>query len=112
MDKAGKRQIDIVKETGIDKGALSHYLKGRFEPKQDVVYKLAKFLNVSEMWLWGYDCQMERTTEQQKNDILSDIIIEMRINEDFLSVVETVYNFDSAKRSSVLAFVQYLRNQI
>lgn len=65
MESAGKRQADIVRETGIDKGALSHYLKGRYEPKQDVIYKLAEALNVSEMWLWGYDCEKERITEEK-----------------------------------------------
>ena len=66
MESAGKRQADISRETGIDKGALSHYLKGRYEPKQDVVYKLAEALNVSEMWLWGYDCERERSAIRQE----------------------------------------------
>ena len=69
MESAGKRQADIVRETGIDKGALSHYLKGRYEPKQDVIYKLALALNVSEMWLWGYDCEKERNTLLQEEEI-------------------------------------------
>lgn len=53
MEAAGKRQADLVRETGIDKGALSHYLKGKYKPKQDVVYKLAKALNVSVSYLIG-----------------------------------------------------------
>ena len=42
MNNAGKKQIDIVRETGIDKGSMSHYLKGKYEPKQDVIFILAK----------------------------------------------------------------------
>lgn len=53
MEAAGKRQADLVRETGIDKGALSHYLKGKYKPKQDVVYKLAKALDVSVSYLIG-----------------------------------------------------------
>ena len=68
MEIAGKRQADIVRETGIDKGALSHYLKGRYEPKQDVIYKLAEALNVSEMWLWGYDCEKDRNISVQEEE--------------------------------------------
>ena len=30
------------------------------------VYKLAKALNVAEMWLWGCDVPMERPTETKK----------------------------------------------
>lgn len=75
MEEARKRQVDLVRETGIDKGALSNYLKGRYEPKQDVVYKLAVALNVSEMWLWGYDCKKERAKapEETQGDNLVTI---------------------------------------
>ena len=65
MTLRGKKQIDLVRETGIDTGSISHYLSGRYEPKQEAVNKLAIVLNVSEMWLWGYDVPMER--ELQKN---------------------------------------------
>ena len=69
MEKSGKRQTDIAKETGIDKGALSRYLKGTYEPKQDAIYKLASALDVSEMWLMGYDFP-----ERQKSFKYDDII--------------------------------------
>ena len=100
MEAAGKRQADLVRETGIDKGALSHYLKGKYEPKQDVVYKLAKALNVSEMWLWGYDCKMERTVEQIKNDTLADVIVRLRTDAQFWLVVKHLDELDSEKLAS------------
>lgn len=99
MNDAGKRQADLVRETGIDKGALSHYLKGRYEPKQDVVYKLAVALNVSEMWLWGYDCPKGRTVEQKNNDIISDAVVKMRVDNEFLSLVECLLLLDDEKLS-------------
>jgi len=101
MNDAGKRQADLVRETGIDKGALSHYLKGRYEPKQDVVYKLAVALNVSEMWLWGYDCPKGRTVEQKNNDIISDAVVKMRTDNEFLSLVEDLLLLDDEKLSIV-----------
>lgn len=60
MDLRSKKQVDLAKETGIDKGSISHYVSGRYEPKQEAVNKLAIALGVSEMWLWGYDVPMER----------------------------------------------------
>ena len=59
----GKKQIDLARETGIDKGSISHYVSGRYEPKQEAVNKLSIVLGVSEMWLWGYDVPMERQKE-------------------------------------------------
>lgn len=97
----GKKQIDLVNETGINRSAISRYLSGEYEPKQIAIYKLAKALNVSEMWLWGYDVPMERTTEQKSNDIIVDIIARLRTDDDFLSTVQTLYDLDKEKLRSV-----------
>lgn len=63
MDIAHMKQADLARATGLSKGGISNYVMGRYEPKSDIVSKLAKALNCSEMWLWGYDVPMER----QKN---------------------------------------------
>ena len=60
MDKANMKQADLARATGLAKGGISNYVTGKYEPKSDVISKLAKALNVSEMWLWGYDVPMER----------------------------------------------------
>ena len=64
------KQADIARATGLAKGGISNYITGRYEPKSDVISKLAKALNCSEMWLWGYDVPMER--QAQKNDSPED----------------------------------------
>ena len=56
------KQTELCQLTGIPKSAMSQYIKGSFEPKQDRVYLLSKALNVSEAWLMGYDVPMERIT--------------------------------------------------
>ena len=60
------KQADLSRATGLAKGGISNYITGRYEPKSDVISKLAKALNCSEMWLWGYDVPMER---QEKKTI-------------------------------------------
>ena len=54
------KQADLCKLADIPKSSLSLYLKGAYEPKQDKIYKMANALNVSEMWLMGYDVPMEK----------------------------------------------------
>ena len=54
------RQIDLCKATGIGKSAMSQYLHGSFEPKQQNLHALASALHVSEAWLMGYDVQREK----------------------------------------------------
>ena len=53
------KQVEITEKTGISKGALSSYLSGRYIPKQDNIYKLAKVLDVNPAWLMGLDVPME-----------------------------------------------------
>lgn len=54
------RQVDLCRKTGIGKSAMSQYLRGSFEPKQQKLYALAAALDVSEAWLMGYDVPKER----------------------------------------------------
>lgn len=54
------RQIELSEKTGIPKSAVSQYLSGNFEPKQDRIFLIAKALNVDEAWLMGYDVPMEK----------------------------------------------------
>ena len=60
MYAINKTSADLARETGLNKSTLSRYLSGTVEPKQIAVAKLASALNVSEMWLWGYDVPMEK----------------------------------------------------
>ncbi len=62
MEIRGLKQTDLVEKTGISKGALSSYLSGRYIPKQNNIYLLAKALDVNEAWLMGADVPMERPT--------------------------------------------------
>lgn len=88
MEAAGKKPIDLVNITGIDRGAISRYLAGKYEPKQTAVTKLALALDVSEMWLFGYDVPKTRTLEQKKNDQLAKLIVRLRQDPAFYNVVE------------------------
>ena len=60
LRNANMKQTELSFKTGLDKGAVSCYLSGKYEPKSDAINKMALALNVNEMWLWGYDVPMER----------------------------------------------------
>ena len=64
MYASQKTSADLARETGLSKSTLSRYLSGGFEPKQNAIAKLASSLNVSEMWLWGYDVPMAKETKK------------------------------------------------
>lgn len=54
------KQIELCEKTQIPKSAMSQYVNGAFEPKQDRLSSLAKALSVSEAWLLGYDVPIQR----------------------------------------------------
>lgn len=60
MNLRKMRQVDIIQATGINKGSLSSYLSGKYQPKQANIYLLADVLQVNEGWLMGHDVPMER----------------------------------------------------
>ena len=64
------KQADLARATGLAKGGISNYITGRYEPKSDVISKLAKALNCSEMWLWGYDVPMERQKSASPEEVV------------------------------------------
>ena len=111
---SGKKQIDLSRETGIDKGSISNYIAGRYEPKNEAIYKMALSLGVSEMWLWGYDVPMERSQEQKNNDAFNDIVRRLQTDSDFFSAVEALNAIDSAPADivpdSIRKLVDFAKN--
>lgn len=87
LDAAGKKQVDLVRDLGLDRGAVSSYLSGKYEPKQKAIYKMAQYLDVSEAWLLGYEVPKHRTADQKKNDELAKLVVKMRSDVDFYNTV-------------------------
>ena len=68
MAERNIKQADLARTTGISRGAISNYVLGRYEPKADIIGKLAKALNCSATWLWGYDVPMDEAAYQATLD--------------------------------------------
>lgn len=108
MQQRGIRAVDIVESTDIPKGAISYYLSGKSQPKSERLYVLAKYLNVSEAWLLGYNVSMERTAEQKKNDDLVKIIAQMRKDSKFFDIVSMLADLPSEQYDSVATIISAL----
>lgn len=111
MTEAGKKQVDLVKETGLQKSAICRYLSGEYEPKQKAINKLAIALNVSEMWLWGFDAPKQRTAEQKKNDDLVQVIAKLRKDPEFYEVVSMLAELPEAEYASIKQLLEALRSR-
>lgn len=91
--KTGMRQSELCRKTGIPKSAMSQYIKGTFEPKQDRIYKIAEALGVSEAWLMGFDVEMKKPefhTEFHISDHEKELIISYRAHPEMQAAVDTL----------------------
>ena len=77
------KRPELIEKSGIRKGDLSCYINGRYEPKQPAIAKMAAALDVSELWLSGYDVPMERTSNQKRSDQMEEIIDLLNHNNKF-----------------------------
>lgn len=111
LDAAGMKQADLVRKTGLDRGAVSSYLSGKYEPKQMSTHKMARALGVSEMWLVGYDVARERTEAQKKNDDLVQVIAKLRKDPDFFEVVSMLAGLEPDDYASIKQLVSALGNK-
>ena len=111
MKAANKKQIDLANETGLSHSTISRYLSGQVEPRQDATIKLAKALDVTEMWLWGYDVPQTRTPEQKKNDDLVKIIALARKDSDFFEVVSMLADLPAEDYAVIKHLIASLRNK-
>ncbi|GMO04132.1 hypothetical protein LSA36186_23820 [Lachnoanaerobaculum sp. JCM 36186] len=67
VENSGYSQTQLCEITGINKGALSSYLSGRYYPKQQAIEKLSEALNVPIFWLMGYDTESEKDSQEDNS---------------------------------------------
>ena len=72
MDEMNISGSDLAKIVGINRSNVTHYLKGDYEPKRDVIHRMASVLRVTEDWLMGYDAPMfAKDKESQSEDLVN-----------------------------------------
>lgn len=111
MKDANKKQIDLARETGLHHSTVSRYLSGAVEPRQSAMHKLAVLLNVSEMWLWGYDVPKHGMSEQKKNDDPNRVIAKLRNDPKFFKVVSILADLPPAEYDSIKLLLSRLEEK-
>ena len=80
MTTRGKKAADLVRDLEIPKSAVSQYLSGKSQKMDsERLYAIARYLDVDEPWLLGYDVPMKSNPETKKEQpIESDGLSEKR----------------------------------
>lgn len=115
MGLRGLTQTDIINKTGITKGALSSYLSGRYEPKQTNIYKLAKALDVSPVWLMGFDVSMDRKENYYDKQLIKTaedfIATKEEFFEELKKMIKDYYDLTGDQIDNVIEYIEFLKSK-
>ena len=91
----GMTQEELGELLGVQKSAIAKYESGRVvNIKRSTLKKISDILGIRPSELIFEEAQ-------KKNDILTDIVIKMRRDDEFLSLVEILYKLDAEKMQGV-----------
>ena len=95
VDKNQREMADIV---GVSTATYSDWMNAKKFPRIDKIEILANYFGCLKS-----DLIEEKLTEEKEkdNDLLSDIIVRMRTDEDFKSAVISIYMLDASKVKGV-----------
>jgi len=102
LNLRGMKQVELSEKSGINKPSISCYVSGKYEPKPSTLYELGKVLDVSEMWLAGYDVPMERPLEQKENDEFVDLVDKLQNEKKFRQLVLKLANLNEEKLEGLM----------
>lgn len=86
---------------GKNRATIYRYENGDIENMPlDVLEPIAEALKTTPQYLMGWDAV------QEKNDILSDIVVRLRTDKAFFNAVSSLYKLDAKKLDSLSAFLK------
>lgn len=90
IERSGKDRKELAETWGFPYSTVTEWINGKKYPRIDRIEIMADYFGILKS-----DLIEEKTEEhremQKNNDIMADIVVRMRMDEDFLSVVEKVY---------------------
>ena len=96
---------DVAKIVGVGKSTVRKWETGMIENmKRDKIASLAKALGTTPAYLLGWIDEEEDT----KNDLIAEVVLKMRSDSTFMSVVESLYRLDKEKLESINSMLNTL----
>lgn len=92
-------QSELCRRTKIATSAMSEYVKGLYDPKQDKIYLMAQALNVDPVWLMGFDVPMEKDNKKEAPH-------EENLTESERAVLELFRQIPEDQQPIVLAMIK------
>lgn len=100
LERSGKSQKDLAEVLGVSTSTLNDWVKGKKYPRIDKIELLARFFGILKSDLIEDKTETHRQM-QKKNDAITDIILRMRNDNEFLSVCKMLHKLDDKQLASV-----------
>lgn len=92
----GMSAEELGRRVGKDRATIYRYEKGDIENLPlDVLEPVAEALRTTPQYLLGWE------QVQKNNDTITDVVVKMRTDEEFFSIVETLLSLDAEKLSII-----------
>ncbi len=89
---------DVAKIVGVGKSTVRKWETGMIKNmRRDKIAALAKALGTTPVSLMGWIDEEEDT----KNDLIAEVVLKMRSDDTFMSVVENLYKLDKDKLETI-----------
>lgn len=102
IEKSGKDRRELAEIWGFPYSTITEWINGKKYPRIDRIEIMADYFGIKKS-----DLIERKVTEEIKkdNDILTDIIVKLRIDSDFLSLVKTLAELDKEQIASAKQFL-------
>lgn len=108
MERDGKSRKEMSKALGISYYTVSDWVNGKKYPRMDKVEMLANYFGVLKS-----DLIEDKSNDKTKknNDTIANIIVRLRVDEDFFSLVEMLNGMNVEKIVAIKQTLEAFNNQ-
>ena len=100
IEKSGKDRRELSEIWGFPYSTVTEWINGRKYPRIDRIEIMADYFGILKS-----DLIEEKTEEhremQKKNDTMTDVVVRMRTDNEFFSLVEKLNRLDAVQLASV-----------
>jgi len=100
LERSGRTQKEIAEIVGASTSAVNDWMKGKAYPRIDKLEMLANFFGILKSDLIEEKSEEHREMHK-KNDTITDVIVRMRSDEEFLTVVGGLLTLNAEQMSAV-----------
>jgi len=96
IDKSGKDRKELAEIWGFPYSTVTEWINGKKYPRIDRIEIMADYFGILKSDLIE-EKTVERNNMQKKADTITDVVLRMKTDSEFLSLVETLNTLDAEK---------------